>query len=318
MICDIHVHAIELKSPAGRERAARFRRTLPGRLIFKESDIDSYDGRYMAKALEESRMVDGAVFLAMDGAVTKNEVVTNRDVFKVSNEYVAELAASHSKACFGASINPYRKDALAELEKAIKAGACLVKWIPATQNIDPADSRCLPFYEMLAHYHLPLLCHTGNEHFMPHGDNHLNDPRKLIPALKKGVTVIGAHCGARMFLHEKCYFKHWKKMALEHENFYGDTGAFILPTRIKYLKLLLADSRLLDKALYASDLPMKPWLWSCLFRLGKRNIKDIAAEHNPFDRHYLVFQKMGFPSSFFSRGATLLRLPKEKVIEGGR
>ena len=315
MICDIHVHAIELKSPAGRERAASFRRRLPGRLIFKESDIDSYDGSYMAEALEKSRMVDGAVFLAMDGMATKDKTATRSDAFKVSNEYVAELAASHPKVYYGASINPFREDALAELEKAVNAGACLVKWIPSAQNIDPEDRRCIPFYEMLAHYRLPLLSHTGNEHFMSRGANQLNDPEKLIPALERGVTVIGAHCGARMFLHERCYFKHWRRMALDYENFYGDTGAFILPTRIKYLKLLLADKRLLEKVLYASDLPMKPWFWSCFFRLGRRSITDIAAEHNPFDRHCLVFKKMGFPDAFFTRGSTLLRLPDEKRLK---
>lgn len=322
MICDIHVHTIELQSPAGRERAASLRRRLPGRLIFKESDIDSYDGNYMAGALEKSRMVAGAVFLAMDGSATENSAAENaaatrRDVFKASNEYIAELAVSHPRVYFGASINPYRDDALIELEKAVNAGACLVKWIPSVQNIDPEDSRCLPFYEMLAHYRLPLLCHTGNEHFMSRGSGRLNDPEKLIPALKKGVTVIGAHCGARMFLHERCCFRRWRKMALEYENFYGDTGAFILPTRIKYLRLLLTDPRLLDKVLYASDLPMKPWLWSCLFWLGKRSIEDILEEHNPFDRHYRVYREMGFPDAFFSRGATLLRFPNEKAVEGG-
>ncbi|MBN2641310.1 MAG: amidohydrolase family protein [Victivallales bacterium] len=312
MICDIHVHAIELTSHAGSERAARLRQTLRGRLIFKKSDLISHDGKAMAETLDSCRMIDKAVFLAMDGPVGRNDVITDRDIFKVRNEYVAGLAENHSKVLFGTSINPYRENAIFELENAVKAGACLVKWLPSVQNIDPADSRCIPFYEMMAHYRLPLLCHTGNEHFMPHQNNRLNDPLRLIPALNKGVTVIGAHCGARMFLHEKCYFKYWRKMALEYENFYGDTSAFILPTRIKYLEILLDDSRLQDKVLYASDLPMKPWLWSGLFRLGWNQVKELTAVKNPFDRHYLFLQKMGFSSEFFHRGATLLRFPQNQ------
>ena len=40
------------------------------------------------------------------------------------------------------------------------AGAVLLKWLPIVQNFNPADERCFPFYEALAHHKLPLLSHT--------------------------------------------------------------------------------------------------------------------------------------------------------------
>jgi len=41
-----------------------------------------------------------------------------------------------------------------ELERCVAAGAVLLKWLPPVQNINPADERCLPFYDALAHHRL--------------------------------------------------------------------------------------------------------------------------------------------------------------------
>ena len=41
--------------------------------------------------------------------------------------------------------------------------AVLIKWLPLTQIIDPASPKCIPLYEAMAHYGIPLLCHTGGE-----------------------------------------------------------------------------------------------------------------------------------------------------------
>src|SRR5438874_13119055 len=102
----------------------------------------------------------------------------------VTNDYVIELAKRHRKMLFGASVHPYRKDAIAELERCVKAGAVLLKWLPIVQNFDPSDARCIPFYEALAHYKLPLLSHTGGEKSLPNLNTAVADPRLLEPALK--------------------------------------------------------------------------------------------------------------------------------------
>ena len=61
----------------------------------------------------------------------------------------------------------YRRDAVAELERVARDGAVLIKWLPITQDIDPSDARCVPFYEALAHLGIPLLSHTGWERTLP-------------------------------------------------------------------------------------------------------------------------------------------------------
>ena len=155
-----------------------------------------------------------------------------------------------------------------ELERLIEKGACLVKWLPSAQNIQPDHPRCFPFYDLLARHKVPLLSHTGAEHTLKAFPDALSDPRRLVPALERGVTVIAAHCGTSLFLHEKSYFRVWQEMALRHENFYGDISAFGVITRIWRLGTLLRSPALAAKCVFGSDFPVPPWPLSCLGKIS--------------------------------------------------
>ena len=50
--------------------------------------------------------------------MTRGNLDPARTEFYVPNEFVAALAARHTNLLFGASINPYRPDALARLDRA--------------------------------------------------------------------------------------------------------------------------------------------------------------------------------------------------------
>src|SRR5262249_7195219 len=132
---------------------------------------------------------------------------------------------------FAASIHPYRNDAVAELERCVAAGAVMVKWLPIVQDFNPADPKCIPFYEALAHHRIPLLSHTGAEHALPNLDRTVADPMLLLEALRRGVTVIAAHCGSRLLPWEIDYVPNWVRMARDYENLYGDTAALNVPNR---------------------------------------------------------------------------------------
>src|SRR3954462_4713589 len=70
----------------------------------------------------------------------------------VTNDYAMELAGRYPKEIyFAASVHPYRKDAIAEVERCVRGGAVVSKWLPIVQDFDPADPVCIPFYEALAH-----------------------------------------------------------------------------------------------------------------------------------------------------------------------
>ena len=116
--------------------------------------------------------------------------------FYVPNEYVFKLAEQQPDLFVpNISVNPYRPDALAELEKWAKRGARVVKWLPNAMGIDPSDPLCDPFYQKMKELDLILLSHGGEEKAVEaEEDQKLGNPLLLRRALDHGVKVIVAHC----------------------------------------------------------------------------------------------------------------------------
>jgi predicted TIM-barrel fold metal-dependent hydrolase len=201
--------------------------------------------------------LDAAVALALDAVYDRagRQDAENTHSY-VSNDYAWELSQRYPKLPFGASVHPFRPDALAELERCVRPGAVLLKWLPVVQNFSPADERCLPFYEALAHHRLPLLCHTGGERMLPNLTTEVEDPTLLVPALKQGVTVIAAHCGSRDRRTHRDFVPTFIRLAREYEHLYGDTAALNLPTRSYAYDLLLTEEAVRRKLVHGSDWPV--------------------------------------------------------------
>ncbi len=61
-----------------------------------------------------------------------------------SNTFIRELCRQHpQRFLFGASVHPYRSDAVECVEEVFAAGACLLKWLPVHHNIDVRDARSI-------------------------------------------------------------------------------------------------------------------------------------------------------------------------------
>ena len=245
--------------------------------------------------------------LAFDGVydAAGNPVDAETNLY-VSNDYVAGLARRHAQVRFGASVHPYRKDAVAEVERCVGAGAVLMKWLPNVQGMNPADPRCVPFYEALAHHRLPLLSHTGGEASLPEIDPSLGDPALLKPALDRGVTVIAAHCGTRSTPRGTDWLPTFVRMAGEYPNLYGDTAALNLPTRSYAFETLLSHPVVRTKIVHGSDWPI-----ICLpplTRLGVRPWAKLLSDPNWLRRDLDAKEQLGFDAAYWSRGAELLRL----------
>ena len=116
--------------------------------------------------------------------------------FYVPNEYVFQLADQYPELFApNISVNPYRPDAISELEKWARRGARIVKWLPNAMGIDPSDPKCDPFYEKMKELDLILLSHGGEEKAVEaEEDQKLGNPLLLRRALDQGVKVIVAHC----------------------------------------------------------------------------------------------------------------------------
>ena len=115
-----------------------------------EKEGDALIIKRLSKRLRESQYVDAAVILAMDGVINKKGGLNRQETeVYIPNEFVAAACAQYENLYFGASINPYRKDALERLDDMKKKGAVLIKWIPSIQKINPSDIKIIPFYRVL-------------------------------------------------------------------------------------------------------------------------------------------------------------------------
>lgn len=316
MKVDCHVHILAMTPGHGRLSGHLRRRpnVLLARLLLgipvfgTDEEIERAFEAKLVRTVNETVELDAAVALAFDGIYTEDGRFDDANThLHVTNEYAAALAAKHPKLLFGASVHPYRPDALAELEKCVATGAVLMKWLPLVQGMDPASDRCRPFYEALAHHKLPLLSHTGGELSLPQNYPQYASPELLVPALRAGVTVIAAHCGTRATPFGTDDLPTFVRLAKEHENLYGDTAALNLPTRSYAFPVLLGDPAVRRKIVHGSDWPI---MSIPTFRAGAVTaLRLLATEGNWMRRDVLTKQALGFGPEYFGRAGTLLRLP---------
>jgi len=320
MKIDCHVH-ICADTPEHGSVSRYLRRTVAFRFMRWRLKLPAEDGAVLEHALEArlsetiraTEGLDAVAVLAFDAVYDRDG---RRDEARthlyVKNDYVAEVCSRHPEMLFAASIHPYRKDAVAELERCVKMGAVLLKWLPVVQDFDMSDPLCLPFYEALAHHRLPLLCHTGGEQSLPTLNRRVADPRLLLPALQRGVTVIAAHCGTRSSWFEKGYLKDFCRMCREHENLYGDTAALNLPTRSYAFDTILTDPEVRRKLVHGSDWPIISIpTWKMGF--GKA-VRLFLKDDNWMRRDVITKRALGLGDDYFERAGSLLRLPQRAAV----
>ena len=189
--------------------------------------------------------------------------------FYVPNEYVFELAEGHPELFVpNISVNPYRPDAIAELEKWARRGARVVKWLPNAMGIDPSDPKCDQFYEKMKELDLILLSHGGEEKAVQaEEDQKLGNPLLLRRALDHGVKVIVAHC-AGLGTNEDLDSKDRRVvdnfdlfMRLMDEKRYeglvfGELSAMTQFNRSGKLRTMLAREDLHERIVNGSDYPL--------------------------------------------------------------
>ena len=314
MVIDCHLHLCTF-TPEHGGTSAHLLRTLPFRFMrwrlgMKGADASTERAleRKFGQLMAETPQVDAAVVLAFDAVYTDaGEFDRANTHLYVTNGYVLELSRQRKNVLFGASVHPYRSDALEQLEWCLARGAVLLKWLPIVQGFDPSDPRCLPMYEMLAHHKVPLLAHTGGEKSLPNVNPHVADPRLLVPALERGVTVIGAHCGTKSAPGERDFLPEWCRMAREYEHFYGDTAALNLPTRCYAYRTILNDPLLRSKLVHGSDWPILPLP---PLSVGFGRVVELMGEENWIRRDVMIKESLGLDRDYWLRAAKVLRLPQ--------
>ncbi len=276
-----------------------------------ERDGDALLIERLVQRIRDSRRVGQAVILALDGIVGPDgELDRQRTVVYVPNDYVAAQAARHEELWFGASINPYRSDALERLERAHAQGAVLVKWIPAIMHIDPADPSIEPFYRRLAELGLPLLSHAGQERSFPDARDEYSDPLKLELPLSLGVTVIAAHIGTTGHYDGQPSYERLLPLFERHEHLYTEISSLTQVNKLGYLVKALAVPGLQDRLLYGSDWPLQMRaLVHPLYHLPRLSVpqaRAIANLDNDWDRDVALKEILGVTEPIFQRSRELL------------
>jgi predicted TIM-barrel fold metal-dependent hydrolase len=234
----------------------------------------------------------------------------------VPNSYVLDLARRNPEFLAGVSIHPARKDALDELERCLQNGAVLMKCLPNCQNIDCSDRRFTRFWERMAEAGLPLLAHTGGEGTLPVICPEFAHPRILTLPLECGVTVIAAHCATRGGSGDADYFGEFARMTEQFPNLYGDTSAFNLPWRGRYIRDCLR-SPLAERILHGSDFPVPVYGHFSWLRglVDWRTFRRWETQPNVLERDYQLKRAMGFLPETFTRAWELLRCPRGNSAE---
>jgi mannonate dehydratase len=160
------------------------------------ADAD-YVGRLLT--LQRSRNPQGKLLLLAFDHYVSEDGTERPDLSPVytPNDYAQRIADKHEgfEAC--ASIHPHRTDCVDRLDEVVASGARAIKWIPNAMGIDPASSRCDPFYRRMADLRLPLLTHGGKEYAVDASHHQeWGNPLRLRRALDAGVRVIVAHCAS--------------------------------------------------------------------------------------------------------------------------
>jgi predicted TIM-barrel fold metal-dependent hydrolase len=278
--------------------------------------------KHLLGVINGSEKVDKTVLLALDQVYDETGSLKKKKThLHVPNSYLAKLASENDRVLFGASIHPFRSDWEEELQYCLDNKAVVCKWIPSSQQIDLMHSKCLPFYEKLVEYNLPLLCHVGPEAAIPPFDKpsqELNSPRHLRSALDAGVTVIAAHAALPLLpppLESDQPYRElvglFKEIGSNNWKLYTDLSAINLGPRHTYIDKIKRDIPA-QNLVYGSDYPipildisqsphLSIWHWL------KHFFQTITIK-NPLDKNFVLVQNMEFDESLFSNASDILRL----------
>lgn len=316
-VIDTHVHLLALSQRNGALIGKKLRSSVLFRAFLRTSygyngDDEEFDRVYVAKLarkLRDSKTTDRVVLLALDGIYdAAGKLDETRTEAYIPNDYCRRVCDEHPTFLFGASVNPNRADAIDELVRVKSLGAVLIKWLPPSQDFDPADKKYTTFYRKLADLGLPLLSHTGYEHCVPVTNPLYGDPELLVPALNEGVTVIAGHAGTSGRGHPVEFFGRYLEMLDRYPNLYGDLAAVTGLTRFGYIAEMLKRSGFMSRHLQATDYPAPPMPYLFPARIGLFHSAHLMLKRNIFDADVETKLALGFPKVILTNAAELLKI----------
>lgn len=261
----------------------------------------------VVEMVESATELDYACIFAMDGVYTESgDLDPAQSHLYVPNSWAFEVCRRSPKLLPVISINPQRKDAIAELEK-WGPTAVAMKWLGPLQKFDPMRPAFEKFYDLMAELKLPVIAHSGCEHTFPGMAQRLGNPALYEPLLKRGIPIIFSHCGTGSFMHPgHDYSDEFVAMLSRYDHVYGDTSAFSSLVRWKQVRRFSAD-RFIGRIFHGSDWPIPSSSLYFLGQLGFNRVFELERNRHPLDRDVATKRAMGMPEAVFTGAYDLLK-----------
>lgn len=315
---DVHVHLAGVgTNDSGCWVAPLFMRRVTFRLLKLRHGMNARQMRESADADWAADVADRvrrselthAVVLGFDGVYDRAGALDRaRSQMIIPPRWVFEVCRRHPELLPGPSINPHRADAMERLEECIEGGAVLIKWLPATQGIDPASPALRPFYRRLAEAGIPILVHSGGtEGTFAQVNPALKDLRRIIPPLREGVKMIVAHCGAPVaYARDADQVPLLRTMLGEFPHLWVDNSGMANPSRWMHLPRFAHDPDVSPRVLHGSDFPVPSNAFWYARRLGARRALALDRIRNRMQRDIEMKRALGFPDDALTRPAQVL------------
>jgi len=233
-----------------------------------------------------------------------------------SNTLVYEACRRNpERFLFGASVHPYRENAVACVEEVFQRGACLLKWIPLHQNIDIADARTLTVLRCCARLGLPVLVHYSGEFTLATQHPEYRSIAALLDVLRQlrreGAmpTTIVAHVATPVtpFGERRSHAALLDALLGEFADapLCADISALTSWGKVGFLRKIARQQDVHPKLIFGTDFPVPIALPRLRRDLG-RDHRRIKAEPSWIQQAAYIYRRMGFNEIVFHRAAELL------------
>jgi uncharacterized protein len=315
---DVHVHLAGVgTNGSGCWISPVFARRLTFRLLRMRHRMttrqmqESADADWAADVADRVRRSEltHAVALGFDGVYdARGRLDEGLSQMVVPPDWVFRACAAHPELLPGPSVNPHRRDALERLEECIERGAVLIKWLPATQSIDPADRSIAPFYGRLAEAGIPILVHSGgSEQTFAQVRPELKDLARIEYPLSLGVPVIVAHTAAPVtYARDPDQVPLLKDYLRRYPHLWVDNSGISNPSRFPHLPRFADDAELVARTLHGSDFPVPSNSFWYMRRLGARRVAALERIRNRMQRDIDLKRALGYPDAVLTRAAGVL------------
>jgi mannonate dehydratase len=299
---DIHVHLFGTGDAGSGCRLSKVTtegllfKLLVAKLRLGERAKTTDEGYVLALAEQvETSGLDKAVILAQDAVYDqRGEPDWTKTPFYVPNDYLFQVVARYPQWMIPCvSINPDRKDALAELDRCADQGARVLKIHPPIQGVDLANKKHTNFFQRCAALKTVVMVHTGHEHSSPIIDVGLASPLKLELALDQGCTVVACHCGTGRPDDRPDMLPDFLAMTCKHKNLWGDTSVLGGMGRSRDFLRLLADKPVAERLLHGSDFPFPSIPMAFAGTIGNIEALRLHAIPNMIQQDFALKEALG-------------------------